>query len=97
RAEPGSRPGEQAVIARVVRLLPVAVVGLAAVALVVVLTGGSSYVVRAEFADADGLRADYTVRLDGVSVGRVASVEVTPGYKAIATLELDSSAAPVGR
>jgi phospholipid/cholesterol/gamma-HCH transport system substrate-binding protein len=79
------------------RLISVASIGVCAVALLVILTGGHSYLVRAEFADAAGLRPDFTVRLDGVSVGRVASVAVTPRDTAIATLELDSSAAPVGR
>ena len=76
--------------------LLVMLIGVAAIA-VLVLHGGSSYVVRAEFADASGLRPDYTVRLDGVTVGRVASVTVTARTTAMVTLDLDASAAPVGR
>jgi phospholipid/cholesterol/gamma-HCH transport system substrate-binding protein len=80
--------------------LPLVVLAIGAVALIVVLSlsgGSSSYVVRAEFADASGLRPDFTVRLDGAAVGNVASVTVTPRTTAMVTLDLDSGAAPVGR
>jgi virulence factor Mce-like protein len=78
--------------------LPVVVLALGAAALVVLLlSGGSSYVVRAEFADAAGLRPNFTVRLDGAAVGRVAAVAASSRGTAIVTLELDASAAPVGR
>jgi virulence factor Mce-like protein len=78
--------------------LPMLVFALGAAALVVLLvSGGGSYVVRAEFADAAGLRPGFTVRLDGAAVGTVAGVAVTQRNTATVTLNLDASAAPVGR
>jgi phospholipid/cholesterol/gamma-HCH transport system substrate-binding protein len=68
----------------------------AVLAVVMVAGGGSPYVIRAEFADADGLRADFAVREQGVVVGRVADVSVTARDTALATLELDRSVVPVG-
>lgn len=74
--------------------------GLAAVAVAVVVaitqSGSGPYTVRAEFLDADGLRADYAVREQGVVIGRVADVAVTRGDTALATLDLSGAAAPIG-
>lgn len=82
-------------MSRWLALLAIAVAGVAV--LVIGVGGDDPYRVRAEFADAAGLRPGYTVRLDGVKVGRVSDVEVTARDTAVATLELDPSAAPVGR
>ena len=79
------------------RLLSLLALALVAAALVLIVTGGASpYVVRAEFADADGLRANFAVREQGVVVGNVASVSVTPRFTAIVTLDLTRNAAPIG-
>jgi phospholipid/cholesterol/gamma-HCH transport system substrate-binding protein len=74
--------------------------------LVVVLAGGvillltqlgaSPYVVRAEFHDADGLMASFAVREQGVVVGTVSSVSVTPRDTAMVTMDLDRNATPIG-
>jgi len=69
---------------------------LAVAVAVIATSGGSPYVVRAEFADANGLRADFAVRVQGVVVGRIDEVSVTPRDTALATLELDPSVAPIG-
>jgi phospholipid/cholesterol/gamma-HCH transport system substrate-binding protein len=61
-----------------------------------VFGGGTSYVVRAEFADAEGLKPDFAVRVQGVTVGRVASVAVTRRDTAMVKLQLDPVAVPIG-
>jgi ABC-type transporter Mla subunit MlaD len=75
----------------------------AALALVVVVvvylitsSGGGGYIVRAEFRNADGLRADSSVKIAGVSAGTVSAVTVTPRGTALATFTIDSNAAPIG-
>jgi virulence factor Mce-like protein len=82
------------------RLSTVAVIATAAVVVVaigVLLTGGSSgYVVKALFADVDGLQTNFSVRIQGVVVGHVAGVSVTPQDTALVTLDLDNVAAPIG-
>jgi virulence factor Mce-like protein len=78
--------------------LIVAAAAVAIVAAVLVVRGASSpYAVRVEFANAAGLRADFTVKVDGVTVGRVKDVSATARDTAIATLELDDGAAPLGQ
>jgi phospholipid/cholesterol/gamma-HCH transport system substrate-binding protein len=70
----------------------------APVLLAVALTSGTSrYVVRAEFPNAAGLRTGFNVTLGGVKVGDVTDVRLTKRDTAVATLELHSEAAPVGR
>jgi phospholipid/cholesterol/gamma-HCH transport system substrate-binding protein len=81
-------------VRRPAALLAIALTGITVV--LIALGGGSPYVVRAAFADASGLRADYAVRIQGVVVGRVAGVAVTPRDTAVATLELDPSVVPIG-
>jgi ABC-type transporter Mla subunit MlaD len=67
------------------------------VVLAIVLSSGSSpYAVHAEFGDAAGLRADFAVRVQGVAVGRVAQITVTPRDTAMVKLELDPSVVPIG-
>jgi ABC-type transporter Mla subunit MlaD len=80
-------------------MLSFGVLGLAAVALIYLITssaGGGGYVVRAEFQDVDGLRTGSTVKVDGVPAGIVTSISLTPRDTAIATLDVDPSATPVG-
>ena len=69
---------------------------VAAVATVLLESGPSPYVVRAEFADAEGLQPDFSVRDQGVVVGNVASVSLTGSDRAMVTLDLDRSIAPIG-
>jgi ABC-type transporter Mla subunit MlaD len=80
------------------RKLAYGALGLAAAALIYLITssGGSGYVVRAEFQDVDGLRTGSTVKVDGVPAGIVTSISVTPRDTAIATFHVDPSAAPIG-
>jgi phospholipid/cholesterol/gamma-HCH transport system substrate-binding protein len=72
------------------------IAAIALVAVIVVLAGGTPYTVKAEFADADGLTADFAVRDQGVVVGKVSAVTVTGQDTALATLQLDPSVAPIG-
>jgi phospholipid/cholesterol/gamma-HCH transport system substrate-binding protein len=80
------------------RWAPIAamIVIVAALTVIVLRSGSSPYVVRAEFPNADGLQADFSVRVQGVVAGRVARIAVTPRDTAIATLELDRTVAPIG-
>ncbi len=55
------------------------------------------FTLRAEFRDAEGLRSQFFVRIDGVDVGHVTNVTVSPQYTAIVTMHLSSSALPIGR
>lgn len=55
------------------------------------------YLVRAEFSDASGLRPGFNVVIGGVKVGKVRDVTLSERDTAVATLELDDSAAPIGR
>ena len=73
-----------------------AAVLVAGAAWVVLSEGSAPYTVKVEFANADGLQADFAVRVQGVVVGRIAGVTVTPRDTALATLELDPSVAPIG-
>jgi phospholipid/cholesterol/gamma-HCH transport system substrate-binding protein len=92
----GSGSRRAALTARVVTLLALA---LAAVALAAIVFSGASndYVVYAKFHDAGGLVTGFAVRIDGAQVGRVASLSLGHHDLAIAKLELDRDAAPIGR
>ena len=72
---------------------------LLAVALVaaILLTGGSSYRVRAVFADASGLVPGDAVLIGPSQVGSVDSVTLTRGGQAAIEMSLNSGAAPVYR
>jgi phospholipid/cholesterol/gamma-HCH transport system substrate-binding protein len=86
------------VTARLLSGLPVLLLVAGAAAAIVLLGRGEDmYRVRAEFKDAGGLRTNSNVRIEGVPVGKVASLEVTDEDSALATLEIDPSAGPVGR
>jgi ABC-type transporter Mla subunit MlaD len=69
-----------------------ALIALAAVlglgAFLVVRSTGSSYTVRAEFADAAGLRGHSEVKVGGVEVGTVSSMAVTSDDKALVAMKV---------
>jgi phospholipid/cholesterol/gamma-HCH transport system substrate-binding protein len=64
---------------------------------VVLISHADRYVVRTEFPNAAGLRSGFNVTLGGVKVGTVTDVQLTKRDTALATLELQPAAAPVGR
>ncbi len=73
---------------------------VAVVALVVWLVASGdddAYTVRAELPNAGGLRVNSSVKVAGVSAGVVKDLEVTDRDTAMATLELQPEAAPIGR
>jgi phospholipid/cholesterol/gamma-HCH transport system substrate-binding protein len=70
---------------------------LGILALTGTFAGTSGFTLRANFADAAGLRSEFFVRIDGVDVGHVTSVTVSPQYTAIVTMHIDASALPIGR
>lgn len=72
-----------------------AAVGVTAAAFL--LGGEEGYHVRAEFLDAAGLRKNSQVKIAGAPVGKVSELAVTEDDRALAVLEIDASAAPVGR
>jgi phospholipid/cholesterol/gamma-HCH transport system substrate-binding protein len=75
-----------------VRIVPALVVAVVAAAAVLALRGsGGSYTVRAEFADAAGLRGHSEVKVGGVEVGTVSSLAVTPHNTAIVTMTVSGS------
>jgi phospholipid/cholesterol/gamma-HCH transport system substrate-binding protein len=78
------------------RLISALVAVPAAVLVVVLASSGSPYIVRAEFANASGLRTSFKVTLGGVTVGKVTKVTLSPRDTALATMEIDKQAAPVG-
>ncbi|HWF53911.1 MAG TPA: MlaD family protein [Solirubrobacteraceae bacterium] len=82
-----------------VRVASYAALALVVVAVVIVLTSGSStgYKVTAEFRDVDGLRQGSTVKIDGVAAGIVSKLVVTPHSTAMATLTLDKGTGPIGQ
>jgi phospholipid/cholesterol/gamma-HCH transport system substrate-binding protein len=55
------------------------------------------FVLKAEFADASGLRKDFFVRVDGVAVGKVTGVTLSKSDTAIVSMQIDKSALPIGR
>lgn len=72
---------------------------VAAVVAVIVLTGGDddSYVVRAEFKDAAGLRKNGDVKIGGVPGGKISAIDLTKRDTAMVTMKLKGGAAPIGR
>ncbi len=59
-------------------------------------TGDSMHVVKAEFDDVAGLRVRAKVSMAGVTIGRVAAIEVDPDYgRAIVDLEISDRAWPL--
>lgn len=63
---------------------------------VTLTTGESMHLVKAEFDDVAGLRVRAKVSMAGVTIGRVAAIEVDPDYgRAIVDLEIDERAWPL--
>jgi phospholipid/cholesterol/gamma-HCH transport system substrate-binding protein len=68
--------------------------GLAAIAYLALrlgagqLLGQPTYQLKARFANVGGLAPGAAVRVGGVAIGRVARLDLTPDYAALATLEL---------
>jgi virulence factor Mce-like protein len=84
---------------RLSRVVAYAGLGLAAIAIAAIVAGGgkSPYVVYAQFTDAGGMRQGFKVRIDGAPVGQVESLDLGRHDYAVAKLDIDRSAAPVGR
>lgn len=70
---------------------------IVAIAYLVSSGGDGGYTVKAELANAGGLRQNSSVKIAGVPAGKVEKLEVTDRDTAIATLKIDEGAAPVGR
>jgi len=85
------------VIATRTRLALTAAVAAAIAILLFVSSQSGGYVLKAVFRDASGLRTDFFVKIGGVPVGRVAGVSLTANDTALVTMEIDSSALPIGR
>ncbi|UTI65420.1 MCE family protein [Paraconexibacter antarcticus] len=75
------------------------VLGFVALGAAIVLLGGDhhKYTIRAELSDAGGLRKNSSVKIAGVPAGKVRDITVTKDDHAIATLEIDDSAKPIGQ
>jgi phospholipid/cholesterol/gamma-HCH transport system substrate-binding protein len=84
---------------RVTRRVSLAALAVAAIALAaILLSGGSSYALRAEFANASGLVAGDSVELAGRSVGSITDIGVSPDGHADVTLSInDPSITPLHR
>jgi phospholipid/cholesterol/gamma-HCH transport system substrate-binding protein len=72
-------------------------VALVVTVVVVRTSSPGDYIIRARFADIDGLKPASEVRLDGAQVGSVQSLRLAPDDSVIATLTIKPSAAPVSR
>jgi virulence factor Mce-like protein len=81
-------------IARAVMLAAAAVV---VVAVILIAQGGSSYTLRMQMTNANGLRPGSQVLLGGVGVGTVSSVDVGPHDSVIAKLSLDPNKVHIGQ
>jgi phospholipid/cholesterol/gamma-HCH transport system substrate-binding protein len=62
---------------------------------VILMSGGSTYTLRANFVDAGGLVAGNQVLLGPATVGTVNSITLTPNSLAQVSMTLDSSASPI--
>src|SRR5581483_7801991 len=89
----GTRIGPN-LTARIVTL--VAIAGIA-IALVALLEGGTTYTLKLEMTNADGIRPGSQVLLGGVSVGTVGSVNLGPRDDVIASLDIDPARVRIGR
>ena len=69
---------------------------IAVLALRGTLISSGGYRLTADFTDADGLRPNFFVKVDGVVVGRVRSVTVDRRDDAVVTMQINSSALPIG-
>jgi ABC-type transporter Mla subunit MlaD len=75
------------------------IVGFVAVGAAIIVLGNDNhaYTIRAELSDAGGLRKNSSVKIAGVPAGTVKNITVTKDDHAIATLEIDDSAKPIGQ
>ncbi|MCW3014691.1 MAG: hypothetical protein JWO02_1783 [Solirubrobacterales bacterium] len=79
------------------RKILVAMGAVAVAVAVVVFTGGDDgYTVKAELANAGGLRKNSSVKIAGVPAGKIKELEITGKDTAVATLQIDDGAAPIG-
>src|SRR5215210_1935928 len=78
-----------------------AVAGIVAAAVLVGLLifggGGGGYTVKAEFENANQLVKGNLVQLDGVAVGTVKGMEITPNGRAVIEMKIDEAHAPLHR
>lgn len=77
---------------------PLAIGALAIVIIVVayiILVGGGGSTYKLEFAEADQLVRGNQVQVGGVPVGSVTNIELTRDFKAVVTIHVDSSLAPL--
>jgi phospholipid/cholesterol/gamma-HCH transport system substrate-binding protein len=74
-------------------LVAVAIVGL----ILYLNRGYSGYTARVILADAGGLQTGSNVTVGGIDVGRVSNLTLTRHDRAVAELQLDHSAAPLGQ
>lgn len=82
------------------RRTPFVAAALLAVLVAVVLvarSGDDAYRVRVVIADAAGLRKNSDVKVDGVPAGSVQKISLRRDDRAVLTLALDRSVAPIGR
>src|ERR1700712_4550001 len=72
--------------------------GFVLVAFAIIELGGDhhKYEIKAELSDAGGLRKNSSVKIAGVPAGKVKKLTITKDDHAIATLEIDKSAEPIG-
>lgn len=82
------------------RIVP-ALLGLALAAVAVIVIAGQfggddKYVVYAQFDDAGGILKNYNVKVGSVPAGKITEVTLDDQDRAIARLELDAGAAPIG-
>lgn len=75
--------------------LVLSLVGVFAI-LILTRSGGDAYRLRVQVNDAAGLRKDFLVKIAGAPVGKVSDVRLDRDDHAIAVLQLDAGAAPVG-
>jgi len=83
------------------RVSPIRIIAVGALGLVVlivaylVLSSSSGSTYRLEFAEGDQLVRGDQVQVGGVPVGSVTNIELTPDYKAIITIHVESSLVPL--
>lgn len=73
---------------------------LAAVAIAILsslLTDDDSYHARAVFKDASGLRKNSEVKIDGVTVGKIAKISLDEQDRVLVDMAIDPSAGPLGK
>ena len=90
---PDYRARRASPVARIAALAAVAI-AIAAVA-VILLSGGSSYTLRANFQDAGGIVAGDQVLIGPATAGTVNAIRLTPNGQAEVTMTLDPNASPV--